>query len=162
MPKRLLCIGMYCGMYWWYHYWYVLNTYQHVFNTNRYIFNTYQSILVCIELVLLVTYVWNCNTCQYRLNTYHNTYHNTCQIHCTRIGMYYNTYQHVSACIALVFGIYEIMIRVNTDQIHAFVFSMHAFVFQYVPWPIRTPIHSPRRRAQHNQIHTNTTSNTDQ
>ena len=62
-----------------------------------------------------------------------------------------NICQHVLACIALVFGMYEIMIRANTDQIHA-------FVFQYVP--IRTQIHSPIW-AQYNQIQTNTSSNTD-
>ena len=47
---------------------------------------------------------------------------------------------------------YEIMIRANTDQIHA-------FVFQYMP--IRTQKHSPIR-AQYNQIRTYTSSNTDQ
>ena len=62
-----------------------------------------------------------------------------------------NKYQHVLACITLVFGMYEIMIRANTDQKHAF--------FPYVP--ILTPIHSPIR-AQYNQIQTYTSSNTDQ
>ena len=38
---------------------------------------------------------------KYRLNAYHNTYHNTCQIHCTRNGMYCNTYQCISACIGM-------------------------------------------------------------
>ena len=34
-------------------------------------------------------------------------------------------YQHVLACITLVFGMYEIVIRANTDQIHA-LFSTRA------------------------------------
>ena len=36
-----------------------------------------------------------------------------------------NINQHVLACITLVFGMYEMMIRANTDQIHAF-FSIRA------------------------------------
>ena len=36
-----------------------------------------------------------------------------------------NIYQHALACITLVFGMYEIMIRANTDQIPAF-FSIRA------------------------------------
>ena len=35
--------------------------------------------------------------------------------------MYYNTYQQVLACIELVFGMYEIMIRANTDQYMPFI-----------------------------------------
>ena len=35
-----------------------------------------------------------------------------------------NTYQHVLGCVILVFGIYEITIRANTDQIHAYFFMI--------------------------------------
>ena len=50
-----------------------------------------------------IRYVLNCNTCKYRLNTYYNTYHNTCQIHRTRIGMYCNTCQCKPACIGMYY-----------------------------------------------------------
>ena len=53
--------------------------------------------------------------CKYRRETYQNTYHNTCQIHQICIGIHANTYQHALACIRLVFGMYELMIRANTD-----------------------------------------------
>ena len=53
-----------------------------------------QYIPVCIGMYCVrITYILNCNTCKYRLNTDYNTCHNTWQIHSTRIGMYCNTCQ---------------------------------------------------------------------
>ena len=73
-----------------------------------------------------ITYVLNYIMCKYRLNIYNNTHNNICQTHCTHFGMYCNLCQkkanHVLACqcIMFVFGMYEIMICANTDQIHVF------------------------------------------
>ena len=53
--------------------------------------------MYCVSIV----YVLNYNTTKYRLNTYCNTYHNTCQIQSESIGMYYNTYQYIPACISM-------------------------------------------------------------
>ena len=153
IPIRVRCIGMYCGMYCGMYWWYVLNTYQHVFNTNRYVFNTYLSVLVCIVLVLGTYWIVIPANTDSIHTTIHTIIHAKYIVHVlVCIALRANICQHVLACIVLVFGMYEIMIRANTDQIHA-------FVFQYVP--IRTQIHSPIR-AQYNQIQTYTSSNTDQ
>ena len=42
-----------------------------------------------------------------------------------------NIYQHVLACIMLVFGMYDIMIHTKTDQIHAFVLEVSELSKQY-------------------------------
>ena len=136
IPIHILCIGMYCGMYCGMYWWYVFNTYQHVFNTNRYVFNTYLSVLVCIVLVLRTYWI------VIRANTdsihtpIHTIIHAKYIVHilvCIAIRA------NMPACIGMYcvgIGMYEIMIRANTDQIHT-------FVFHYVP--IWTQIHSPIR-----------------
>ena len=130
---------------------------QYVFTTNRFVFNTCQ---YCVG----ITYVLNYNTCKNRLNTCHNTCHNTCQTRRKRIGMYCNlaihanTYQHVLACIALVLGMCEIMVRANTDQIHAHFFNTchcwRQYIHQYDPIQINTSPNTGQYKHQYRRIHT--------
>ena len=126
MPIRVRCIGMYCGMYCGMYWWYVLNTCQHVFNTNRYVFNTYLSVLVCIVLVLGTYWIVIPANTDSIHTTIHTIIHAKYIVHVlVCIAIRANINQHVLACITLVFGMYEMMIRANTDQIHAF-FSIRA------------------------------------
>ena len=67
--------------------------------------------MYCVSIV----YILNYDTSKYRLNTYHNTYRST------TIHWHAKYIMKVLACIDSVFGMYEIMIRANTDQIHAFL-----------------------------------------
>ena len=77
------------------------------------------------------------------------------------IALHANIYQHVLAFILLVtvFGMYDIMIRANTDQIHAYFFNTcqcgRQYIHQYDPNTIQY-------RAIQAQIETNTCTNTDE
>ena len=67
-----------------------------------------------------------------------------------------DTYQHVFACIELVFGMYETMIRANTDQIHAFDFK--TCQLEYRRKYIRQYDHKPIQVLIQTNISTNTST----
>ena len=75
------------------------------------------------------------------------------------IAIHTNIYQHVLACIWLVFGMNELIIHANTDQIHACFFNMCQcrlqYIHQYKPNTIQY-------RPNQAQIQVNTRTNTDQ
>ena len=152
--------------------WIVENTYQSVLVCIEFVLRMYWNttihttihaqyigyILVCVTRHYIpahdmfwvgIWYVWNNDTCKYRPNTclFFAFFFQYVPI-MTRV-LHAITYQHM-ACFGLVFGMYEIMICANTDQ-------MHTFFFQFVP--IMTRIYSPIR-SQYNPILTNTSPNT--
>ena len=106
-------------------------------------------------------YVLNYDTSKYRLNIYCNTTMHAKYIvkvlACIKIHT--NTYQHVLACIELVFGMYEIIIRANTNQINAYYFNTCQHELQYIrQYDPNTIKYRPIQAL----IQTKTTTNTDQ
>ena len=101
-----------------------------------------------------ILYVFNINTCQYRLNTYHNTEHNTWQYGgnvLTCIAIQPNTYQYVLAGISMVSSIF----RPNIHCIFHMCQHWRQYIHQYDPntfqyWSIQA------------HIQTNISTNTDQ
>ena len=138
-----VCIGMYCVSI-----LYVLN-----YNTSKYRLNTYQGCLVQvgngIELQAVgfqfEPYRWrpcgvtwdfvpnsrgNKAAANLRPTAIHTTIHAKYIVNVLAcITIHANSYQHVLACIELVFGMYEIMIRANTDHWE----TNTCLLYQYVP-----------------------------
>ena len=78
---------------------------------------------VCIVFVLCMYCITiRANTDLIHSTTIHTTIHAQYIwfISLVFITMHANPYQHTLACIMLIFGMYEIIIHANTDQIHAF------------------------------------------
>ena len=137
-------------------YWlYKLSTYRHIFYTNSLVTGMYSIHTTCKgNYWVHVVHVFNINTCQYRLNTYHNTEHNTWQYGgnvLTCIAIQPNTYQYVLAGISMVSSIF----RPNIHCIFHMCQHWRQYIHQYDPntfqyWSIQA------------HIQTNISTNTDQ